>query len=316
METEVPPLMLNLMVRTGISFDNSGNLYIADYFHNVIRKVNTSGIISTVAGNGTGNYCCDGSPATDAELDYPINAIPDNSGNLLIFDNGNNIIRMVNDSGIISTVSGIPAYPSCSGDGGPASAAELAEPEFIEFGVQNNYYISDPTCNKVLEVNSNGIIFDVGGNGSPGYNGDGGPSTAAELDAPYQAVYNSDNLYIADEHNYVIRKITNINSIITGINQWTTDNGQLTIFPNPAKDKITIKWNHPSLMASTDNVFVRDDLTVEVFDISGQKQMEQKCFANSQYTTLNIQNLSNGIYLLKMTWDDGSIVNGKVIVMK
>ena len=107
-----------------IKFDRSGNKYIADQNNHVVRKINTSGIITTVAGNGfkagmpTGGYMGDGAPATDAELSRPSDLAFDTAGNLYISDYGNNVIRKVNTYGIISTFAGVGAG-GYSGDGGP-----------------------------------------------------------------------------------------------------------------------------------------------------------------------------------------------------
>ena len=111
----------------GVTVDASGNLYIADYVNNVIRKVTPSGIIGTVAGNGTGGYSGDGGAATAAELYGPVGVAVDASGNLYIADYFNNRIRKVTPSGIIGTVAG-NGTEGYSGDGGAATAAGLYYP--------------------------------------------------------------------------------------------------------------------------------------------------------------------------------------------
>ena len=115
----------------GVAVDSAGNIYISDLYNERIRKVNAKGIISTIAGNGTRGYSGDGGPATAAEMYYPGGIAVDGSGNVFFVDFNNNCIRKINTSGIISTFAGYqgdPAFGGYSGDGGPATAAELSGP--------------------------------------------------------------------------------------------------------------------------------------------------------------------------------------------
>ncbi len=116
----------------GLAFDVIGNLYITDQYNYRIRKVNTAGVISTFAGNGTNGYSGDGAVATSAELDFPSGLAIDAVGNLYIADEGNNRIRMVNTSGIISTVAG-NGTNGYSGDGGQSTSAKLNQPNGVAF---------------------------------------------------------------------------------------------------------------------------------------------------------------------------------------
>jgi len=222
--------------------DDSGNIYICDEVNNSIRKVNSVGIISTFAGNGTGGYTGDGGLAAYAELDYPRGAAFDNYGNIYISDYNNNVIRKVSSSGIISTIAGngIAGY---SGDGGSAIAAELNGPSGLAIfnkGGENHgvdIYFADENNAVIRKVTSSGIISTVAGNGTEGYGGDGGLATDAELNYPVDvAVDNSGNVYIVDAYNYRIRKIS---SGTTEVNNLTSLL-QLSIFPNPVTSKITI----------------------------------------------------------------------------
>ena len=192
----------------GLLLDSSNNLYIADSHNNVIRKVNANGIISTVAGNGTQGYKGDGGIATNAELNTPISMLLDQNGNLIIADCFNNVIRKVNANGIISTIvgNGIGGY---FGDGGSAIAAELNSPSGLVLDASGSLYIGDFQNNRIRKVNANGIISTVAGNGIKGYSGDGGNATAAELNYPIGLALNGNgSIYIADNGNNVIRKIT------------------------------------------------------------------------------------------------------------
>jgi hypothetical protein len=185
-----------------------GVIYIADSENNRIRMVNVSGIITTVAGNGTGGYSGDGGQAASAELHNPYGVAADSSGNLYIADTLNNRIRMVTVStGIITTVAGNGA-PSYSGDNGPAVNAGLNNPTGVAVDTSGNIYIADQRNNRIRMV-SHGTITTVAGNGIVGNFGDGGPATSAELYYPTGiAVDGSGDLFIADTDNQKIRGVS------------------------------------------------------------------------------------------------------------
>jgi sugar lactone lactonase YvrE len=205
----------------GVTLDGASNLYIADTYNNVIRKVEVStGIISTVAGNGyragsgSGGYSGDGGAATSAELNSPRGVTLDGASNLYIADTGNQRIRKVDAlTGTISTVAG-NGTAGYSGDGGAATSAELYVPAGIMLdGAGNLYFAAGSEIRKVDA--STGTISTVAGNGTEGYSGDGGLATRAEL-------YNSEsvtldgtgNLYIADATDCVIREVDASSGII------------------------------------------------------------------------------------------------------
>ena len=191
----------------GVAVDSSGNLYIADFGNCRIRKVNPSGIISTVAGNGSYGYGGDGGPATAAVLNYPLDVAVDSIGNLFIADRSNNRIRKVSPSGIITTVAGTGAY-GYSGDSGPATSARLNFPHNVAVDGKGNLFIADTQNNRVRRVDRSGIISTIAGTGYGGYSGDGGQATSAQLAFPYSIlVDNSGNLFIADNYNHRIRKV-------------------------------------------------------------------------------------------------------------
>lgn len=193
----------------GMAFDPSGNLYIADTFNNRIRKVAAfSGIITTVAGDGTAGYSGDGGAAAAAQLSHPAGIAADSKGNLYIADTTNSAIRKVDGrSGMISTVAGT-GVAGFSGDSGAAVAAQISEPQGISVDVYGNLFIADTGNQRIREVAArSGNISTVAGDRNQGYAGDGGPSSLAELNNPYAtAIDASGNLYIADSGNGVIRK--------------------------------------------------------------------------------------------------------------
>jgi trimeric autotransporter adhesin len=168
-----------------------------------------SGDINTIAGDGVGGYSGDGGASTSAELDYPTGVAVDGSGNLYIADTTNNVIRKVTAStGDISTVAGNGTY-GYSGDGGPATSAELANPRGVAVDGSGNIYIADLYNYVIRKVTAaTGYISTVAGNGHNNYSGDNGPATSAELYYPiYVAVDGSDNIYITDQYNDVIREV-------------------------------------------------------------------------------------------------------------
>jgi hypothetical protein len=141
----------NLSAPSRVTIDAAGNLYIADQVNQRVRKVDTSGIISTVAGTGVAGYNGDGMLATTAELDSPAGLLLDAAGNLYIADVSNNRIRKVDTRGIISTVvgTGVAGY---NGDGILATMAALNQPKAVAFDTIGNIYIADQTNNRIRQV--------------------------------------------------------------------------------------------------------------------------------------------------------------------
>ena len=207
-----------------VAVDAIGNLFIAGYGR--IRKVDTSGIITTVAGNGSSGYSGDGGAATNARLAFPAGVAVDGSGNLFIADNGNERIRKVATNGVIMTVAG-NGQLGYSGDGGAATNASLSlasnsgwnasvMPSGLAVDSSGNLFIADYHNNRIRKIGTNGVITTVAGNGSSGYSGDGGAATNAGLVLPSGvAVDGSGNLFIADGYAQ-IRKV-GTNGVITSL---------------------------------------------------------------------------------------------------
>ncbi len=199
----------------GVAADDAGNLYIADFSNQRIRRVTPGGIITTVAGNGIVGYSGDGGAATSAALRYPYGVAVDAAGNLYVADTGNQRIRRVTPGGIITTVAGngIGGY---SGDGGAATSTYLNSPASVAVDAAGNLYIADRDNSRIRRVTPGGTITTVTGNGTPGYSGDGGSATSALLYSPVGVAVDADgNLYIADTRNSRIRRVTPGGTITT-----------------------------------------------------------------------------------------------------
>jgi len=203
-----PATSANLNGAFDVAVDGSGNIYTTELWGFRVRKISTTGIISTVAGNGTEAYSGDGGPASLAQLDAPWGVVADSRGNLYISDEGNHTIRKIAASGVITTVAGtgIAGY---SGDRGPAAGAQLNTPLGIAMDAGGNLYVADCHNQRIRKISSGGAITTVAGNGSMGYAGDGGPAVGAELACPHGvAVDPAGNIYIGDTENNRVRKVT------------------------------------------------------------------------------------------------------------
>lgn len=211
-----PGVAAHLTSPNGLALDAAGNLYIADTGNNAVRKLNlATGIIATVAGNGTAGYGGDGGSATSAMLNSPQGIALGGDGSLFIADFTNNRIRKVDAAGSISTVAGSGA-PGFAGDGGSATAALLNIPAGVVVDVAGNIYVGDSGNNRVRKVSAlTGSISTIAGFNAESMTGDGGPSTAASLYGPYGLFLDGPgNLYIADMFNNRIRKISSNSALL------------------------------------------------------------------------------------------------------
>lgn len=210
-----PAVSASLYYPLSVTVDDTGNLYIADCFNFRIRKVNTSGIITTFAGNGVNSYSGDGGPATAAALQGIYSTAIDRFGN--VYTSCSERIRKVSPTGVITLFAGT-AGAGYTGDGGPATSAKLGTSLYdMCFDKYGNLYITDLDNNCIRKINTAGIITTVAGTGTSGFSGDGGPATSAMLYHPTGIYVDTlGNMYISDGINHRLRKV-NTDGIINTI---------------------------------------------------------------------------------------------------
>jgi type IX secretion system substrate protein/NHL repeat-containing protein len=246
----------------GIAVDAYNNVYIADYGANVVRKVNTAGVIRTIAGNDTAGYSGDGGQAIHARLNHPYGVTVDAVGNIYISDAQNNVIRKVDGTGTITTYAGTgygaglaAGHGDYTGDGGPATGARLNFPAGITADKFGNLFIADASNSVIRKVNASGAISTYAGTGLAGYYGDGGAPGSARFSFPSGvAVDVLGNLFIADQGNNVIREVTTTGTISTIAGVPTPG------FFGDGALAVNAQLNHPSGLAVDGNglVYVAD----------------------------------------------------------
>lgn len=198
-----------------VATDAAGNIYVADIVNNRVRRIDSAGTITTVAGSGTPGECGDVGPATSICLNSPSGVAVDAAGNLFIADQRNHRVRRVDAGGAITTVAGNGTFESC-GDGGPATSACVGNPFGVAVDNSGNLFIGEWANNRVRKVDSAGTITTVAGNGTEGFCGDNGPATSACLNHPGSvAVDAAGNLFIGDAWNHRVRKVGATGTITT-----------------------------------------------------------------------------------------------------
>jgi sugar lactone lactonase YvrE len=199
----------------GLSIDKTGNIYISDSKNSKIRKVNTSGIIITIAGWGAPGMSGDGGPATAAKINIPSGIVLDKSGNIIFSDSYNHRIRKIDTAGIITTIAGtgLSGYTS---DDTLAIHSRLNTPCGLALDDDGNLYIADRMNHRIRKVNTDGIISTVAGMGLAQYSGDGGQATLAAINRPNDVKISPDgDIIIADTYGHAVRKVKKDGTIIS-----------------------------------------------------------------------------------------------------
>ncbi|MDX1979734.1 MAG: hypothetical protein SFV51_05665 [Bryobacteraceae bacterium] len=190
--------------------DSTGNIYVAEQGAHRIRRISTSGAITTIAGTGAQGFSGDGGPATAAALNNPTALTVDRNGDIYFSDQYNHRIRRISTAGTITTVAGT-GTPGFSGDGGPATSANLNFPGAMVTDSNGDLYFTDGPNWRVRKINAAGVISTVAGNGARGFAGDGGPPLSASFNGEFGIALDAQgNLYIADTDNHRVRKISNV----------------------------------------------------------------------------------------------------------
>jgi hypothetical protein len=236
---------------------NGGYAWAEPYAHRV-RMVDENGIVRTVAGTGEAGYSGDGGRATAAALNFVHTAAPTSDGGLLLADTRNSRIRKVSAAGIITTVAGTGSE-GFSGDGGPATAAQIDNPRSVVPLADGGFLIPDSGNHRIRRVSASGTITTVAGTGARGFGGDGGPATEAVLSTPFAVAPTADGGFlIADIDNERIRKVSADGTITTvagnGVSGFSGDGGPAT----------TASLHHPhNVVALPDGSFLIADTTNE-----------------------------------------------------
>jgi sugar lactone lactonase YvrE len=217
-----PALLAAIACPTGLAFGPDGALYVADHANNRVRRIDGSGIITTVAGSGPagvnqGSFSGDGGLAIDATLQEPCDVAFDGNGNLYIADRDNLRVRMVDSNGVITTVAG-DGHRKFAGDGGPAVNASLALPLGVAVDRAGRLLIADSGAFRVRGVDLKGVIDTAAGVGSWVSSGDGGLATAAEIGSPSTLAFDADGALLVATGDRVRRIDTNgvITTVVGG----------------------------------------------------------------------------------------------------
>lgn len=230
----------------GVAADGSGNVYVADFRNNVIRKISATGVVTTFAGSGLTGF--DNGPGSTASFNYPSGVAVDSTGNVYVADRLNHAIRKISSTGVVSTLAGSGSRGFINGSG---TAASFALPIGVALDGFGNIYVADADNSAIRKITLSGVVSTVAGNGSPGFtNGTGISATFAWPNAV--ALDASGNIFVSDSDNNVIRKITSsgVVSTFAGTGSFGFNNGTGT----------TASFQKPSGVAfdNKGNLFVAD----------------------------------------------------------
>jgi sugar lactone lactonase YvrE len=288
-----------------LAFDKAGNLYVSDRDNNVIRKISAAtGIITTVAGNGTAGTSGDSGLATSASLYKPYGVAVDRSGNIYITDRYNSLIRRVNaQTGIITIFAGVAGSGGYNGDNRPANTATIISPYGITTDKDDNVIFADEGTNRVRKVTiATGIINTIAGNGlsnsnaHDNYNGDNILATTAGLTFPNSVCLDTaGNLYIGDWGSFRLRKVTYATAPKPQ-SRMATDNNPVTTITTDIKTKMYPNPAHESVFVYVNGY---GKTTITLTDMWGKTIATQQKDINGTFTTsFPLQKLPTGIYFV------------------
>ena len=267
-----------------IAIDNSGNIYVAEWNARV-RKINSSGIISSICGTGVPGYSGDGGRADTSRIGGLTGICIDKVGNIYLADQSNSRIFKINVSGIISTFAGTSTGYLFNADNNPATNANI-DPVKIGIDKFECIYISENQNYRVRRVDKHGIIHTVAGIGTAGFSGDGAPATAAQFRYPSGIAFDScNNFYVPEANNNRVRKITYPHCNYLDVPQ-TVSNKDLQVFPNPTNDVVNING-------------LREPANYRLLDIVGRITM-QGCLHKAD-NEVSLSFVSPGTYFLEIT---------------
>jgi sugar lactone lactonase YvrE len=238
-----------------------GSTIVADTGNNRVRRISPAGVISTIAGSSEAGFSGDGGPAVSAQLSSPSGLAVDAAGAVFVADTGNNRVRRISPTGVISTIAG-SSEAGFSGDGGPAVSAQLSSPSGLWIDPNGNLFVADTGNNRIRRISPAGTITTVAGNGIATIGGDGGPAVAASLNGPRAiAGDGSGNVYIADTGNHRVRKVSTGGIISTiagnGIPMFAGDGGPAVEASLYAPSGIAVSADGVILIADSRNHRVR-----------------------------------------------------------
>jgi trimeric autotransporter adhesin len=280
-----------------ICLDAAGNIYFADIDNFVIRKINTSGIINTYAGTGTGGYSGDGNPATAAKIST-FHLCSDNSGNIYTAEYSSHCIRKIDRDGIITTIAGtgIEGYTP---DGNMASGALLSLPSAVRVDITGNILFTEGGNFIVRKIAADGTLVTVAGDRTPGYSGDGGPATDAQLDAPIDVLEDLDGgIYICDFNNNVVQYISNPLGVAT---TYSSGNA-LSIYPTPCTGEVLLNITE----IQDENVVYR------ISDMEG-RPLKQLQGTTNKAIRITLDEPA-GIFIVAATTSTGKVYNGRIVI--
>jgi sugar lactone lactonase YvrE len=251
----------------GIACDNRGNVFICDMLNYRIRKVDSLGMITTVAGDGGLVYPGDGGMATSTSIGAVSGITLDGLGEIYFTDLTNSLICKIDNAGVVSTVAGVLHWVGYNGDGVPATSAYLADPWSIKIDVNNDIFIADQGNNRIRKIDLSGMISTYAGTGVDSFNGNVGLATAIDF-SPFGIALNSEGgLYVSDHSNNRIRCIASTEGV-SGVSEKAA---RLSLYPDPTTDgRITVDLE--------DNIPGRAQ--VHVWDMLGRELMSAEIEAN------------------------------------